>query len=331
MRTKHLLPLQGFLPLFGWLTSLFCISFLFALKSGSMNTPWNEILGIFWEGGNALLKQVVLELRLPRAVSALAVGGMLALSGALMQMLLRNPLADPYILGLSGGAACGAILAMISGLGDVWIEGAALTGALFTMLLVFRLAHEGGRWHATRMLLTGVVVASGWGAVVSFLLIATPDTQLKSVIFWLMGDLSYAQHPFVALVTLVVGFLVVWPMARALNLLARGSLQAASLGVRTDLLRIAVFFAASLLTAVAVTTAGSIGFVGLITPHLIRLLGCTDYRFLLPAAVLLGSSLLLMADTLARTLVAPQQIPVGAITAIIGVPAFLFLLQRGRV
>lgn len=206
-----------------------------------------------------------------------------------------------------------------------------MAGALLTMVLVFRLSYEEGHWRSARLLLTGVVVASGWGAVISFLLVATPTPQLKGVIFWLMGDMSHAQHPFLALWVLGLGFLMVWPMARSLNLLARGELQAASLGVRMDLLRISVFFTASILTAVAVTTAGSIGFIGLIVPHLIRLLGYADHRFLLPATILLGSGLLLLADTLARTLVAPQQIPVGVITAMIGVPVFLVLLRRGRV
>ena len=305
-------------------------SFFLALTSGTVDTPWQAMFDLFSDESNPLLKQVIFKLRLPRALSALAVGGLLALSGALMQILLRNPLADPYILGLSGGAACGAILAMISGLGMAWVEGGALLGALLTMVLVFRLSHEQGNWSSARLLLTGVVVAAGWGAVVSFLLVATPTPQLKGVLFWLMGDLSYAQHPWIALLILLLGLLLVWPFARSLNVLARGELQAASLGVRIDLLRLTLFFVASLLTAVAVTTAGSIGFVGLIVPHLIRLLGCTDHRALLPASLLLGGGLLLLADTLARTLMAPQQIPVGVITAMIGVPVFLILLQRGR-
>ena len=306
-------------------------SFILALTSGTMDSSWQDMVGLVSSDSKPLLKQVILELRLPRAVAALAVGGMLSLAGALMQVLLRNPLADPYILGLSGGAACGAILAMIAGLTNSWIEGAALAGALLTMVLVFRLSHEEGNWSSARLLLTGVVVAAGWGAVISFLLVAVPNAHLKGILFWLMGDMSRAQHPFLALAILALGLLCVWPMSRSLNLLSRGELQAVSLGVRIDLLRVSVFFTSSILTAVAVTTAGSIGFIGLIVPHLIRLLGCTDHRFLLPATILLGSGLLLLADTMARTIVAPQQIPVGVITAMIGVPVFLVLLQRGRV
>ena len=317
--------------LIGGLVVLVCASFFLALLSGTMETPWQNLLPMMASDTNSLLKQVILELRLPRALAALAVGGLLSLSGALMQVLLRNPLADPYILGLSGGAACGAILAMLMGLATVWVEGAAMAGALLTMVLVFFLSHQQGSWSVTRLLLTGVVVAAGWGAVVSFLLVAAPTTQLKGIIFWLMGDLSHAQHPLVACVILVIGLLTVWPLARSLNLLTRGELQAASLGVRVDRLRVVVFFVASVFTAIAVTTAGSIGFVGLIVPHLIRLSGCTDHRVLLPATVLLGGGLLLLADTLARTMIAPQQIPVGVITAMIGVPVFLLLLQRGRV
>lgn len=316
------------------LTGLFLLvlaSFFMALTSGSLDIHLTDIIKLLQGEGNPMYRQVVLELRFPRAVSGLAVGGLLALSGALMQILLRNPLADPYILGLSGGAACGAIVAMIAGLGVVWIEGAALFGALLTMVMVFHLSHEQGSWSSSRLLLTGVVVASGWGAMVSFLLVSAPNAQLKNILFWLMGDLTHAQHPNGALIVLILGFLIVWPFSRSLNLLARGELQAASLGVRVDLLRVIIFLVASLLTAVAVTTAGSIGFVGLVVPHLLRLIGCSDHRFLLPAAVLLGSTLLILADTLSRTVVAPQQIPVGVVTALIGVPIFLFLLSRGRV
>ena len=319
-------------PLILGLILLVCTGFFLALSSGTVPVAWHDLVMMVTTHDHSLAKQVVVELRLPRAIAAMAVGGMLSLSGALMQVLLRNPLADPYILGLSGGAACGAILAIIAGVDGSRVEGAALCGALGTMALVFYLSREkDGRWHGTRLLLTGVVVAAGWGAMVSFLLVTAPNASLKGILFWLMGDLNHAQHPTLALLILGVGLLITWPLARPLNLLIRGELQAASLGVRTDLLRMTLFFSASVLTAVAVTTAGSIGFVGLVVPHLIRLLGYRDHRLLLPASVLLGGGLLLLADTGARTLMAPQHMPVGVMTAMIGVPIFLLLLQRGRI
>jgi iron complex transport system permease protein len=199
-----------------------------------------------------------------------------------MQVLLRNPLADPYVLGVSGGAATGALLALLFGLGSLWLHGAAFSGALFSMLLVFGLSHGRGSWTTSRLLLTGVVVAAGWGA------------------------------------------------ARSLNILTHGELAAASLGVRIKFLRRLIYLLASLLTATAVTLAGTIGFVGLIVPHMLRLAGVRDHRVLLPAAVLLGGCLLIVADTLARTLLAPRQLPVGVLTALVGVPLFLALLHHSR-
>lgn len=273
---------------------------------------------------------LIWELRLPRAASAFTTGGLLALAGALMQVLLRNPLADPYVLGLSGGAAVGALLALMAGLGAGTVSGSAFVGALASMLMVFGLAHGRGGWTPARLLLNGVVVASGWGAVVSFLLAVGPEAELRGMLFWLMGDLSGAGGPGLRAAVLLGGLLAAMALARSLNLLARGEVQARVLGVAVGRLRIAVFALTSLLTAAAVTLAGSVGFVGLVVPHMLRLAGVTDYRLLLPACVLAGGSFLTLADTLARTILAPQQLPVGVLSALIGVPVFLFLLHRGR-
>ena len=272
--------------------------------------------------------EVVQKLRLPRALSGFACGGLLALAGALMQVLLRNPLADPYVLGISGGAGVGALLAMLLGFPALGINGLALVGAFGAMLLVFGLAHGDGSWTQTRLLLTGVIVAAGCGAAVSLVLSIAPESKLHGMLFWLMGDLSQSVDPLPALVMLVVALALALPFARELNLLARGFDTAQSLGVPVKRLRLITYFLASLATAVAVTNAGSIGFVGLIVPHLIRLALGNDQRLLLPAAVLAGGSLLVCADTLARTVIAPQQLPVGVLTALIGVPVFLFLLNR---
>lgn len=302
--------------------------FLLALAVGGIHWGVGEVLEALLGQGEPLVRKVVLELRLPRAGGAMAVGGLLALSGVLMQTLLRNPLADPYILGLSGGAACGAILVLLVGLSGLWVEGGAWLGALLTMVLVFWLAGGPGGWDGTRLLLTGVVVASGWGAGVSFLLYLVPDERLRGALFWLMGDLSRVGSLKVPLSILAVVLVVSWPLGRALNLLAGGTLRAASLGVVVGPLRLGIYLLASLATAAAVAAAGSIGFVGLVTPHILRLLGCVDHRVLLPASVLLGGGLLTLADLLARTVIAPQQMPVGILTALLGAPIFLFLLHR---
>jgi iron complex transport system permease protein len=246
-----------------------------------------------------------------------------------MQVLLGNPLADPYVLGISGGAAVGALLALLAGAATLAVNGAALAGALSSMILVFGLAHGRGIWSPTRLLLTGVVVAAGWGAVISFLLAVAPQHNLPGMLFWLMGDLSHADQPLPALIILALGLLFSLPQARNLNLLARGELQAGVLGVSVVPLRLQLYLLASLLTAAAVTIGGSIGFIGLVVPHMLRLLVGSDHRLLLPASVLSGGILLLLADTLARTAIAPQQLPVGVLTALVGVPLFLYLLQRG--
>ncbi len=317
------------LPLLLLLATLTLTTLLAALCLGGANIGPAELLQILSGHGDGITAQVVLELRLPRALAALAVGGMLALAGVQMQVLLGNPLADPYILGTSGGAATGALLAMLLGATTLPINLAAVAGALISTLLVFGLAHGRGNWSATRLLLTGVVVAAGWGALISFILSVAPQHNLPGMLFWLMGDLSHSGNWLPGILLLLLVLLLLWPAARGLNLLSRGTHQAAVLGVAVPRLRLQLYLGASLLTAAAVAIAGSIGFVGLVVPHLLRLVGGSDHRWLLPGAVLAGGTLLLLADTLARTLFAPQQLPVGVLTALLGVPLFLFLLQRG--
>ncbi len=315
-------------PLLALLALLALLSLLFALSTGSVRVGWRELLALATGEADALTRSLVIELRLPRALAAFATGGMLALAGAMMQVLLRNPLADPYILGVSGGAAVGALLCLLLGLGGLWMTGSAFGGALLSMLLVFTLARGGGSWTSTRLLLTGVVVAAGWGAVISFLLAISPDSTLRGMMFWLLGDLSQAGRPGIGLALLALGLTVALLSARDLNALIHGEDKARSLGVSVAGLRLRLYLLASLLTAVAVTIAGNIGFIGLIVPHLVRLATGNDHRILLPAATLAGASLLVVADTVSRTALAPLQLPVGVITALIGVPLFLYLLRR---
>ena len=311
------------------LSLLTLISLLLALSLGNVPLGLTETLAALFGRGEGMAVEVVRSLRLPRALAGLACGGLLAVSGALLQVLLRNPLADPYVLGISGGASVGALLVMLLGLtGGIGVGAAAFCGALAAMFMVFGLAHGNGGWTQTRLLLTGVIVASGCGAAVALMLSIAPDYKLHGMLFWLMGDLSQAGNPAPGLGALALIVLVTLPFARELNLLARNADLAQTLGVEIGRLRLAVYVIASLATATAVTQVGSVGFIGLIVPHLTRLAVGNDQRILLPASALAGGSLLMVADTLARTLIAPQQLPVGVLTALIGVPVFLFLLSR---
>ena len=303
-------------------------SLVVALAAGSLPVSAADVGRALLGDTSGMAAEVVRALRLPRALAAFACGGLLALAGALMQVLLRNPLADPYVLGISGGAAVGALAAMLFGLPLLLVNGGAFAGALAATLLVFGLARGDGSWTQTRLLLTGVIVAAGCGAAVALILSIAPENQLRGMLFWLMGDLSHAASPWPALAMLALGLLAALPFSRDLNLLARGDLTARALGVPVARLRGGVYVLAALATAAAVTTTGSVGFVGLIVPHLVRLSVGNDQRVLLPAAALAGGALLTLADTLARTVVAPQQLPVGVLTALIGVPVFLFLLTR---
>jgi iron complex transport system permease protein len=277
-----------------------------------------------------LAQQLLFDLRLPRALNGLAVGALLGMAGVLMQVLLRNPLADPYVLGLSGGAAVAALGGMLLGIAAAWIPVWATAGALLSIVTVFLLAHGQGGWTPLRLLLTGIVVAAGTGAIVSLMLALSDDVRLRGMLFWLMGDLALAPQSRVALWVAPIAVVGGWLLARQLDVLARGELQAEMLGAPVQLLRMAIFAGASVLTAVAVTTAGSIGFVGLVTPHIVRMMAGSGHRVVVPGAALLGGALLVLADLLSRTLLAPRQLPVGALTAIVGVPLFLALMRRRR-
>ncbi len=299
------------LPFLLLLTATALAALLAAIMSGSIPVSMADLGRILSGEEIGTAEHIIWELRLPRALAAFAVGGMLALAGAQMQVLLGNPLAEPYILGISGGAAVGALLALLAGAATLGVNAAALLGALGSMLLVFGLAHGRGIWSPTRLLLTGVVIAAGWGAIISFLLVTAPQHNLPGMLFWLMGDLAHVTSPVPGLLILAFGLLLALPQARSLNLLARGERQAEALGVATAPLRLQLYLSASLLTAAAVTLGGSIGFVGLVVPHMLRLIAGSDHRLLLPASAISGGALLVLADTLARTLFAPQQLPVG--------------------
>ena len=313
--------------LIGILLGLACISILFSLLSGSVELTLSSVFSELFNPGDGLENQILREIRIPRTLAAFTTGGLLSISGVVMQVLLRNPLADPYILGISGGAAVGALSAILLGAGGILLTNAAFAGAIFSIVLVFGIANKFGRWSVTRLLLTGVVVSAGWGAVINILLTTSSTNNVQSMLFWLMGDLSQSQVHIGHYTLLAVGLIGGLILARSLNVLARGELVAQGLGVNINQLRILLYFAASLFTATAVTMAGSVGFVGLVIPHLLRILGARDHRVLLPCSILLGGSFLVIADSLARSLIAPQQLPVGVVTAVIGVPTFIIILR----
>ncbi|MBF0193994.1 MAG: iron ABC transporter permease [Magnetococcales bacterium] len=303
--------------------------FLYAIKAGSVELSWNSIFQALFGSEKGFVENLIWKLRLPRIINGFLSGGSLALSGALMQVLLHNPLADPYILGVSGGAAVVTLLLIMLGVSGMGLSFGALAGSIFSMLLVFYLAHGPGGRTPMRMLLTGVVTAAGWGALISLLLAISSDSNLRGMVYWLMGNINATSSHWPVFIFLLTGFILVWPLSRSLDLLARDAVRAAGLGVAVERVQVQVFIAASLLTAGAVMTAGTIGFVGLVIPHMLRLAGIYQHRYLLPVSVVVGGTLVMVADTVARTAIAPQQLPVGVITAMVGVPLFLILLRRG--
>ena len=302
--------------------------FVGSLLVGSADLAPARILAALLGSGDNVARSVTLAVRLPRTLAAFGVGSLLALAGVLLQALFRNPLADPFVLGVSGGAAVGALLAMIAGAAMLAIQGSAVAGAVVAVVIVHLLARSGG---TTRLLLTGVVLASACGAIVTVLLSVADVSRLRGMVFWLAGDLEWAVNPWASAITALFAVAFAILMARPLNVLAAGELRARSVGMRLEAWRSFVFVGCAALTAVAVVSAGTVGFVGLITPHIVRLAFRTsDHRVVAPASVLLGGTLLACADVAARTVVAPRQLPVGAIMALIGAPLFIALLrQRG--
>ncbi|OZA14800.1 MAG: ABC transporter permease [Hydrogenophilales bacterium 17-62-8] len=275
-----------------------------------------------------LARQILTELRGPRVAAAFACGGLLALAGALMQTLFRNPLAEPYLLGVSGGAGLLALLGMAAGLAWPWISLLAFAGSLLALALAAAL---GGRLLArdhTPLLLAGVMLAAGFGALIALVLSVTPAERLPGMLFFLMGDLAWTAQPALLWAALLLAVASALGLSQRLDVLQLSPLKAASLGVAVAPTRWMLFVLAGLCTALVVAQAGSIGFVGLMVPHALRKIGLARHRLLLPAAALAGGSLLVLADALARTVIAPRELPVGVLTAMLGVPLMLWLLRR---
>jgi iron complex transport system permease protein len=316
------------------LVALFAIACITSICVGSVSlglgAVWDALLG----RGDPATVTIVRDLRLPRAVGAILVGAALATSGAAFQALLRNPLAEPYVLGVSGGAALGAVAAIVLGvLAPVpgAISLAAFVGAVVTVALVLRIALGVGPTLDTRVLLLAGVVVGAFANAGIFLILSVADVAAyRTATGWMMGSLSgvtWAGDGALA-AQLVPALAVLLLLARPLNAMAIGEDTAAYLGVSVERTKWLAYGAASLLAAASVATAGVVGFVGLIIPHAIRLLWGSDHRLLIPASALLGATFLLLADVAARTLAAPTELPLGAVTAVIGVPVFVLLLRR---
>jgi iron complex transport system permease protein len=316
------------------LAGILAASLLIGIRLGAVPLGLGEIVDAMRGLGDPTTVAIVRRLRLPRSILAALVGGSLAASGATFQALLRNPLAEPYILGVSGGAAVGAVGAIVLAgalASGPLVAACAFVGAVGAVLLVFRIAASVGRALDTRILLLGgVVVGSFFNACILLTLIFASSDAFRSAMFWMMGSFSGATWRGIAALAGVAlpALAVLFALARPLNLLSVGEETAAYLGTRVERTKLLAYGIASLLTAASVAVSGTIGFVGLVIPHVVRMLWGGDNRFLLPASVLLGASFLVLADALARTAAAPTELPVGVVTAFVGVPFFVWLLRR---
>ncbi|ATQ74161.1 ABC transporter permease [Massilia violaceinigra] len=319
------------------LSLLALASLVVAGMVGSVPVPLAEMPGALMalaKGNTSTLAATLLDLRLSRALVAFVTGGALALAGVMMQALLRNPLAEPYVLGISAGASVGALAALLFMWAMWMVDLAAFAGAVAVSMLLYLLARRDLRGNAAAeggsslLLLTGAIISTSCIALVTLMLSIAPESRLRSMIFWMIGDIAGAPLRPLPWIVLAVGLAFALRSARSLNVLALHAEAAATLGIRVSALRKGLFFCSGMLTASAVTSAGSIGFVGLIVPHACRFACGPDHRLLIPAATLAGGAFLVLADTLARTVLAPQQLPVGVITALIGAPVFLYQLHR---
>jgi len=303
-----------------------------ALAIGGVHLPLRDVWsGLFATDSHSEAGIIVRQIRLPRVILAALVGAALAVSGTVLQALLRNPLADPYVLGISSGAALGAIVALYVG-GRLAAASPlmAFGGALATIAWVYLLGRRGGRLASYTLLLAGVITASFLSAIILFVLTLLSTRDIRGIAFWLMGDLSVITDVQLRILApvIILSISAIYFFAKDLNILLLGEQEAAHLGVNMARVETATFLLASLLTGMAVSVSGAIGYLGLIVPHLGRMLVGSDHRTLLPTAALGGAIFLVVSDTLARTIVAPAELPVGAVTAVAGAPVFIYLLRR---
>jgi iron complex transport system permease protein len=319
---------------------LLLASVILALKLGAVPVSVTELvldMGRIALGRSNELpseyRMIIFDLRLPRILLGVLVGAALSVAGASFQALLRNPLADPYVLGVSSGAALGSILALIIAPGlSVMTPIGAFIGAIATIAGVYFLSRREGQLDSTTLLLGGIISASFFSAIIMFLMTTLAGRDLRGMVFWLMGDLSTpisAGMQWVFTVGLIAATGAIYSTSADLNLLLTGEREATHLGVDVTRVKLVVYVSASILTALAVSSSGAIGYVGLLIPHIVRLIFGSDYRLLIPASALCGAIAIVLADTLARTIVPPTELPVGAMTAMAGAPVFIYLLRRG--
>lgn len=324
------------LSLGGYLTRLIifflimCVAVIIGLSAGPVKIGLYDLLAAFFSNNSdQTFAQIIFDIRLPRVLYAIAVGGGLSIAGAVFQAILMNPLAEPYILGISSGGTFGAVLSFLIGASFIGTQLFSFAGALVVMLLVFVLGKRFGELEPNVLLLTGVMVGAFFSAAILLMMTLLNDS-LRTAVFWLMGNLSIADKDnliFVLPVTFVVSFLLILN-SNKYNLLSLGADSAKQLGVNTNVFRNYTYLLSSLMIGTLVSVSGIIGFVGLLVPHVCRMIFGVDNRIVLPASFFFGASYLILCDTLARTLISPSELPVGAVTAIIGAPVFIYLLRK---
>lgn len=327
--------------------ALLLLSVVVSVSMGTASLPLAEVWGVLWHQVPLVgdwvssdwpvsSEQIILKVRLPRVLLAILIGACLSLAGAGFQGVLRNPLADPYTLGVASGSAVGAAVIILFGLqfallGQWTIPIVAFAGGILSLMIVLRLAQIHGKLQLETLILSGVVVQAFLGSLVSFM-VTLSDKVINEIVFWLMGSLSMRGWSFTFMLVpyLLVGLVVLLSYGRTLNLFSLGERHAEHLGVNVARTRLIVLIVSTLITAAAVSIAGTIGFVGLVVPHLVRLMVGPDYRILLPITAIFGAIYVLWADTLARMLLSPTEIPLGVITAFLGAPFFAYLLRKSK-
>lgn len=309
---------------------------IICLSIGVVSIPFDQVISILLGGGSERDRHIVLNLRLPRVLLGVIVGASLAVAGATMQGLFRNPMASPSVIGISAGAAFGASLALV--LGVSWVSGAfaipamAFLFAFITLFLVYAVSRDRrGYVPVETLLLAGIAIGALFNALVSALQYFAGD-KLSGVVFWLMGGLNNAtwDQILISVPAAILGCSIIMMLSRDLNAIMVGEEQAGNLGINVNQVRMILLLAASLVTAIAVSVAGTIGFVGLIIPHVLRILVGPDHRVLLPASIIGGALFMVATDTLARTIISPAELPVGIITSIMGAPFFIYLLMSRK-
>lgn len=319
-------------------TAISALLIIFSISTGSVDLPFGDVMRILAVGQSEVSYEntIVFELRLPRALFAFLVGAALSIAGVIFQVVLKNPLAEPYILGVSGGAATGAVLAIFAGFAaSYYITFSAFAGSLIAIAVLLFIST--GRWglSSSSLILGGVIINAFFAAVVMFIISISTGGEMRKAYFWLMGNLGNSSYDTLkfAFPIVLAGGILTFGASRKLNLLALGNETALQLGVNVGVYTKVIVALASFLTAAVVAWSGLIGFVGLIVPHMVRIIAGADHRITVPASFFAGGIFLLLSDTIARTILSPIELPVGTVTALIGAPFFLYLLKKesGRV